>query len=456
MRGRKFSNGIKASLAILTVALFATSLWASDETVLHSFGRGTDGINAPNNWISQGSLIMDAAGNLYGTTTYGGIHSCYDYNRDTGCGTVFELSPNQDGSWTEKVLHSFGNGTDGVYPYGGLIFDAAGNLYGTTSQGGIHSNCYQGSTCGTVFELSPNGDGTWKEKVLHNFGNGTDGCVPYAGLIFDTAGNLYGTTSQGGIHISCHNSGIYGGTVFELSPREGGGWTERLLHSFGAYRRSRYPTAALVFDAAGNLYGTADGGDTGYGTVFELTPNQEGGWTELVRHNFGRGGADGYGPLGNLIIDAAGNFYGTTFGGGIHGGGTVFELSPTGGNGLWRETVLHSFGNGTDGYGPFAGLIFDAAGNLYGTTESGGIHQTCPSLPPNGCGTMFELSPRQDGGWTETVLHSFDGTDGAGPAAGLIFDAAGNLYSTTANGGIHQCSNNWGTFGCGTVFEIMH
>ncbi len=453
MRGKKFSNGFNAALAILTVALFATSLWASDEKVLHSFGNGTDGINGPNNWVSQGSLLMDAAGNLYGTTTYGGIHGCYDYYQDTGCGTVFKLSPSQDGSWTEKVLHSFGNGTDGTYPYGGLIFDAAGNLYGTTSQGGIHSCDWMG--CGTVFELSPNQDGSWTEKVLHSFGDGTDGAHPYASLIFDAAGNLYGTTSAGGIHNNC----AYGtcGTVFELSPREDGRWTERVLHSFDTDRYGFSPSASLVLDAAGNLYGTAGGGDVGYGTVFELSPNQDGSWTDLVRHNFGRGGEDGGGPMGNLIIDDAGNLYGTTSGGGIHDGGTAFELSPTGGNGLWTETVLHGFGNGqgTDGAGPAAGLIFDGAGNLYGTTSGGGIHQTCPSLPPfNRCGTVFELSPRQDGGWTETVLHSFDGTDGADPAAGLIFDAAGNLYSTTAGGGIHQCSNNWGTFGCGTVFKI--
>ncbi len=397
-------------------ATFSVTI-GQQETVLHSFGNGTDGQNP-----YAGGLIFNAAGYLYGTTQLGGIH---------GLGTVFELSPNGSGGYTETVLHSFGNGTDGQYPYASLIFDGAGNLYGTTWVGGIHGY-------GTVFELSPREGGGYTETVLHSFGNPAtqDGQNPYTGLIFDAAGNLYGTTYYGGIHG--------GGTVFELSPREGGGWTETVLHSFGNGTDGQNPVANLIFDGAGNLYGTTwVGGIHGYGTVFELSPREGGGYTETVLHSFGNG-TDGSKPVAGMIFDGAGNLYGTTSYGGIHDTcpegtcGTVFELSPRQGGG-WTETVLHSFGNGTDGQNPYTGgLIFDAAGNLYGTTYGGGIY---------GEGTVFEMTPREGGGYTETVLHSFgNGTDGQSPEAGLIFDGAGNLYGTTLVGGIH---------GDGTVFEIM-
>ena len=336
----------------------------------------------------------------------------------------------------ETVLHSFGNSAtqDGTYPEAGLIFDAAGNLYSTTSEGGIHGD-------GTVFELSPREGGGYTETVLHSFGStDTDGIYPYYGsLLLDGAGNLYGTTPEGGIHSD--------GTVFELSPREGGGYTETVLHSFGnpATHDGQNPYAGLIFDTVGNLYGTTTGGGMyNRGTAFELSPNGSGGYTETVLHSFGNG-TDGSGPEADLIMDRAGNLYGTTVAGGIHhtcssgGCGTVFELSPLEGGG-WTEAVLHSFGNGTDGVNPLAGLIFDAAGNLYGTTQAGGIHDICYG----GCGTVFELSPRQGSGWTETVLHSFndveDGQDGWYPAAGLVLGAGGNLYGTTQFGGIH----GWG------------
>ena len=420
MQGQRFSIGLRAALAMFTVALFVTSAWAAaPEKVLRSFNvSGNDG------FYPYAGLVFDAAGNLYGTTMEGGIH---------GQGMVFELTPQESGSWTEKVLHSF-NSTDGAYPYAGLIFDAAGNLYGTTVRGGIHDD-------GAVFELTPKEGGGWTEKVLHSFGHGTDGTYPFAGLIFDAAGNLYGTTYEGGIHGY--------GTVFELTPQEGGGWTEEVLHSFNLNGTDgAYPQASLIMDAAGNLYSTtyAGGihlqsgcGSVGCGTVFEVSPREGGAWTETVLHSFNFNGTDTDGdePYAGLIIDAAGNLYGTTIAGGIHNNGTVFELSPREGGG-WLETVLHSFNlNGTDGAVPYASLIMDAAGNLYGTTYDGGIHYS---------GTVFELTPREGGGWTETVSHSFgNGTDGYEPYAGLIIDAAGNLSGTTVEGGIH---------GYGTVFEI--
>src|SRR5271167_2273777 len=361
-------------------------------------------------------LIFDAAGNLYGTTSGGGTGTYF--------GTVFELTPTAGGGWMEQVLHSF-NGGDGYWPFAGLIFDAAGNLYGTTYVGGAYGE-------GTVFELTPAAGGGWTERVLYSFCSQrscTDGETPGAGLIFDAAGNLYGTTSGGG-------TGTYFGTVFELTPTAGGGWMEQVLHSFNG-GDGYWPFAGLIFDAAGNLYGTTYvGGAYGEGTVFELTPAAGGGWTEQVLYNFKHNGTDGYNPEAGLIFDKNGNLYSTTLAGGTYGEGTVFELRPTAG-GDWTEEVLHSFGNGTDGYQPAGSLMFDAAGNLYGTTYGGGTY---------GYGTVFELTPTAGGGWTEKVLHSFgNGPDGYYPYAGLIFDAAGNLYSTTHGGG---------TYGYGTVFEL--
>ena len=258
-------------------------------------------------------------------------------------------TPATGGGWTEQVLYSFGYLPDGISPSGGLIFDTAGNLYGTTSQGGEYSsNCNLG--CGTAFELTPAAGGGWTHQVLHTFTNNPDGALPSAGLIFDAAGNLYGTTSQGGTYPY--------GTVFELMPAAGGKWTEQVLHSFD-YTDGWLPSEVLVFDAGGNLYGTtAFGGTYNQGTVFELTPTVGGGWTEKALHNFNYSvsRADGWWPASGLIFDAAGDLYGTTYYGGISpnavstasGYGTAFELTPAGGS--WTEKMLHSFNlNGTDG-----------------------------------------------------------------------------------------------------------
>ena len=423
MRSKMLSIGLRAALAIFAVTLLVTSTWAAtnwNEKVLHNFNNnGTDG------HFPSAGLILDAAGNLYGTTYVGGAY---------GYGMVFELTPAAGGGWTEQVLHSFDyNGTDGGYPYAGLIFDKNGNLYGTTDVGGDLA-CNAPYGCGTVFQLTPAAGGGWNEKVLYSFEGNPDGADPYAGLIFDAAGNLYGTTSYGGTYRNCR----YGcGTVFELTPAAGGGWTETVLHSFDGNPDGANPLfGGLIFDAAGNLYGTTyQGGTYSYGTVFELTPPAGGGWTEKVLYSFNNDGMDGVWPESGPIFDAAGNLYGTTRQGGTYGGGTVFELTPTPGGG-WTEQVLHYFGNGMDGVIPYAGLIFDAAGNPYGSTEGGGDY---------GDGTVFELTPATGGGWTEQVLHSFNGTDGYCPWTGLIFDVGGNLYGTTTGGG---------TYGGGTVFEL--
>jgi uncharacterized repeat protein (TIGR03803 family) len=231
--------------------------------------------------------------------------------------------PKAGGDWTEKVLHSFNlNGTDGYDPIAGLIFDAAGNLYGTTLEGGAHDS-------GTVFELTIKSGGDWTEKILYNFNGSNEGLEPLAGLIFDAAGNLYGTTNAGG---------AYGfGTVFELTPKAGGGWTEKVLHSFNdSGKDGFYPWTGLIFDAARNLYGTTafggsgscnDNGIAGCGTVFELTPKAGGSWTEKILHSFDNNGKDGNYPAATLIFGSAGSVYGTTEGGGAYGFGTVFKIT---------------------------------------------------------------------------------------------------------------------------------
>ena len=284
------------------------------ETVLHSFQQnGTDGIQP------VAGLTMDAAGNLYGTTFAGG-----PYNG----GTVFELTPSAGGGWTETVLHNFNHdGSDGYTPEAGLVLDAAGDLYGTTHDGGTH-NCgtpQSDDGCGTVFELSPASGGGWTETVLHSFSNnGLDGIYPFAGpLIFDAAGNLYGTTYWGGAY------GV--GTVFELRPNGGGSWTEAVLHNFKQNGTDGgQPLAGLIFDTVGNLYGTTGlGGTYDSGTVFELTPSGGGGWTESLLYSFcsQNGCPDGNQPQAGLVPDADGNLYGTTNRTTYDASGTVFELT---------------------------------------------------------------------------------------------------------------------------------
>jgi uncharacterized repeat protein (TIGR03803 family) len=418
MQAKSFSVAFTATLALSTLArlLTSTPAVAQTEKVLFSF-QGKK-MSSP-----AGHLIFDSAGNLYGTTGEGGMY---------GDGSVFELSPKPDGGWTEQVLHSF-NFTDGKYPYANLIFDAVGNLYGTTLDGGAHAN-------GTVFELLPKVGGGCTEKVLHNFSAaGTEGTTPFTNLIFDAAGNLYGTAYSGGDVACVTNNGGACGTVFELSPAGAGDWTLKVLHKFHGIDGA-YPAAGLIFDRGGNLYGTTSGGGPDVlnqlGTVFELSRSTSGAWTEKVLHDF-NAVDDGNQPLAGLIFDTAGNLYGTTPYGGDGAGsvGTVFELSPTAA-GHWMEKVLYSFNTAVDGAAPRASLIFDVAGNLYGTTSLGGAEHY---------GTVFELSPAGVGDWTEKVLHSFTGRDGNDPQTSLIMDAVGNLYGTTIEGGAHND---------GTVFEI--
>lgn len=347
-----------------------------------------------------------------------------------------------DAAGAETVLYRFTGGADGLIPASGLILDASGNLYGTTMDGGS-------SGAGTVFQLAPPAAGmtTWAESVLHSFGGGTgDGGSPAAPLALAAGDNVYGITRQGG------SAGL--GTAFKLVPPTGGGtpWTENVLHSFtggndGSYPGTPYATAWLIIGPGGKLYGTTyDGGTANSGTVVEVNSSTG---KEKVLYSF-LGGADGANPQAGLITGAGGKLYGTTFDGGAANVGTVFSLTPpTEGQTAWTETVLYSFKGGTgskDGANSTAGLIADANGNLYGTTNNGGGSSACSY---GGCGTVFKLVPPAKGktSWAEVVLYRFKGgKDGIDPSAGVIADENRNLYGTTSYGG--------GAANAGIVFKI--
>jgi uncharacterized repeat protein (TIGR03803 family) len=428
---RRYSLTVSFALISMGLVLIvAVNAEASDTfTLLYDFNyyAGADPI---------GDLIFDSAGNIYGTAASGGLQSP---NCEFNCGVVFELSPS-GGGWTYKAIYYFTGGEDGGEPHGRLTLDAKGNLYGTTYLGGtVNGSCSTG--CGTVFELSPSA-GDWNFTLLHSF-SGPDGSTPWTGLTPDSAGKLYGTTTGGG------SAGA--GTVFGLSP-SGGSWAFSTLYDFKSYSDGFFPFSDLAIDGAGNLYGaTLEGGSsgpncyaaTGCGTVFELS-SSGGVWKFSVLHTFqgvkqGAKTGDGSGPWGAIALDSAGNVYGTTSQGGrTYGGGTVFKVSQSAGK--WKEQILHRFGATPSAGGePLGGVTLDKAGNLYGTTSYGG---------PSGNGTVFSLTPLQTGGWKFASLYSFSYNgqpDGIHPEAGVIPDAAGNLYGTTTSEG--------GDFE-GTVFEL--
>jgi uncharacterized repeat protein (TIGR03803 family) len=331
-----------------------------------------------------------------------------------------------------------------VHPEAGLTADAAGHLYGTSR--GYCSDEY--CNVGFVFEVKHSGN-SWKESIIYQFTGSSDGATPEAGLILDGSGNLYGTTTAGGYFGGdCYGTGC--GTVFELTPNSGGVWTETVLYSFTGGGEGGAPSTGLTLDASGNLYGTAGGGAYRSGLVFELSPSN-GGWTEQVLYSFGQG-SDGTNPSANLTLDKAGNIYGTTFFGGGQGTcdidgsnkfcGTVFELTPNSG-GTWTESLLYRFTGGSDGAEPRTQLVFDDSGNLYGATEYGG-NPKCQTEIGVGCGTVFELT-NLGGNWTERVLHGFDGNDGQFPIGDVAFDNKGNVYGTTGGGGAYKK---------GVVFEV--
>jgi uncharacterized repeat protein (TIGR03803 family) len=380
---RVSASWLACGLAAMLVA--TAQAQSASEIVLHNFEAG-----APNGAYPIAGVIRDSAGNLYGTTPNGGT-----YNE----GVVYKV----DSAGHQTVLYNFTVGADGWNPYSGVIQDSAGNLYGTTSLGGDLSGC-GGLGCGVVYKLDTAGN----ETVLYSFTGGADGSEPSAGVIRDSAGNLYGTTGIGGTGA---------GVVYMLDTAG----QETVLYSFTGGADGSSPYAGVIRDSEGNLYGTTPNGGAGYGVVFKLdTAGQE-----TVLHAF-TGRADGSYPYNGVIRDSAGNLYGTTrYGGtavGYNGYGVVFKLDTAG-----QETVLYTFMGGADGGVPYAGVIRDSAGNLYGTTyEFGDL--SASACFGYGCGVVYKLDTSRN----ETVLYSFTGgADGANPAAGVIRDEAGNLYGTT-------------------------
>jgi uncharacterized repeat protein (TIGR03803 family) len=324
---------------------------------------------------------------------------------------------------TYKKVYSFAGGSDGSDPASPLTFDGAGNAYGTTASGGLFD-------LGTIFMITPSGE----EQVLYSFQGGGDGSDPHGGVILDATGNLYGTAVAGGSGGICAGDGC--GVVFELT-NSAGNWILNTLYNFTGLNDGSGPGSPLIFDSAGNLYSTApDGGAHSAGVVFELSPTEDG-WKQKTIHAF-TGGKDGaIGSLGALLLDSAGNLYGTTELGGPAGAGGIYRLSPTAHG--WKSTVLYDFQGMPDAANPYGGLISDAAGNLYGTTYFGGAA---------GLGAVFQLSPGPNRTWQENVLYNFQGgTDGSFPTTTLLFDATGALYGTTSTGGRPSCD-------CGTVFSL--
>jgi uncharacterized repeat protein (TIGR03803 family) len=434
---------------IIAVALGPTASADGKEKVLYSFQGGTNDGEYP-----AGGVVFDKAGNLYGATTDGG-GEC----PPAQCGTVFQLAlPAQKGDpWTETVLYVFkGNSSgDGNTPAGSVIIDSAGNLYGTTGYGGTGDCVLLGTKvgCGTIYELSPPAQkgGAWTETVLYSFPTAKQGYLPNGNLVFDSVGNLYGATMFGGGYgTTCDAFYQYCGAVFELSlpKKKGGKWTEKVLHSFrgiaaGAdFGDGANPIGGFALDSTGAIYGaTSIGGlncphssNQGCGTVFKLAPPGGKGqaWTEqmLIRFNSASSGAAE--PSSGVILDKSGNLYSTTVGGGRYGEGTVFKLAPHRA-GTWKEEVLYSFHGQIDGANPQGGVVLDARGTMYGTSEGGMI-----------------FSLRYVGGsWVFALVYDFKkAPDGWHPTGPLVFDAGGSLFGTTQWGGTGQSCQG----GCGTVY----
>lgn len=395
---QRVSHLLLVSCAVLIFLAIEASAQTATFKVLHSFTGGSDGAEPLNGLVSANE------GRLYGTTQLGGT-GC-----PTGCGTVFELAPSGS-SWTEKVLYAFpGYGHYAPGPTGTLSMDARGHIYGTTLNGG-DASC----KCGTVYELSETGN-SWTAKTIHKFtGPPNDGENSYSGLVVDEAGNLYGTTYYGG---SINDDG----TLFELSPTAGG-WGEQVLVNFNESTFGMNPYSGLTLDAAGNLYGTtSEGGVGGDGTVFKLAPS-ESGWVPTTVYAFTSSDGVGYNLFG-VTLDSREIFGVTDFGG--VGDGNVFKLTNDGSG--WSFANLYAFKAGTGGLFPNGEAVIDQNGSLYGVTMNGGVH---------GLGTLYRLE-LVNGVWTETVLHTFTGaTDGGEPFGKLVLDSAGNLFGVASMGGAY-------------------
>ncbi len=409
---------IAGALVVLTFLTVNIGAGAQTEKTLYSF-NGTTG-------AQPFGLAEDALGNFYGAST---ATTTQKY------GSIYRLAKGPSGHWNMTVLYVFKGLRDGKYPNAKLVVDSAGNLYGTTAYEGGIRDC----SCGTVFELSPTASGPWKETTLYSFQGGSDGAEPFAGPAWDSAGNLYGTTYAGG------QADL--GTVFELSPVSGGGWTENTIHSFQGGSDGLNPSDPVALDQSGNIYGTTETGGgqgscggtgDGCGVVFEVMPNS-GSWSESILYTFN---GDLGVPTGGLAFDQYGDIYGVTNRGGylsLCGGlgcGTVFQLYTY--QGSWEMAFIYGFQDLTDGAFPYGGLAVSKMGEtVYGTATSGGTYSS---------GTVFKVS-NTNAGWTEETLYDFaGGTDGAYPYGNLILDTHGNLYGTTTAGGIDNQ---------GTIFKLF-
>jgi uncharacterized repeat protein (TIGR03803 family) len=403
------STVVRALLAAATLLALGYLPEAKAQTfqILYSFPGGLNGAGP------TGSLVMDSSNNLLGTTTNGGDTGCGSY---IGCGVVYKLSL----SGAESTLTSFHKLPDAQYPLAGVIWNG-GHYYGTTETGGT------GGGFGTVFSVTPGGS----RSILYSFQGSADGQLPFSGLTRDQSGSLYGTTEYGGSYTTCTTYGC--GTVYKVD--KNGNHT--VLHAFTGLDGA-YPFGGVIGDAAGNLYGTTQSGGSGpctggCGVVFKLDTAGN----ETVLYNFQGYPTDGVGPTTTLVTDPEGNFYGTTYGGGTDGEGTIFKLSPQG-----LLTTLHNFSARRDGGAPSMGVIRDSRGNLYGTTYFGG--STSCGLHEHGCGVVYRLTPTGQ----FIVLHLFVGgpSDGENPTWGnLLLDSSGNLYGVATSGGAYSS---------GVVFKI--
>jgi len=404
-------------LAALAVAfLLATSAHAQTYSVIYNFAGGSDGATP------FAGVTFDSAGSMYGTASAAGRR---------GYGDVYRLVPGGSG-WTFYLLYTFrGLGpqdNDGAGPYSRVTIGPDGALYGSTISGGDGDGCRELHGCGTVYRVSPKPGqiyDPWEETVLYRFGT-YDGSDPYFGdVVFDSAGNLYGTTRNGGANLQ--------GAVYKLTPLAGN-WTEQVIYSFAGMPDGSAPLNGPVLDQSGNLYGiTYAGGVSGWGTVYRLSLS---GSTsqESVLYSFHNGG-DGLYPTSAVFLDASGNLYGATQTGGADGGGAVFELTPSG-NGAWSVSTVYGF-SGPGLANSYRTLTMDRAGYLYGTDSMGGAH---------GQGSVFKLTP-SNGGWICTTLHDFTGgEDGGAPYGVLSVNGNGNIYGTASTGG---------AYGNGVVFEIV-
>jgi uncharacterized repeat protein (TIGR03803 family) len=426
MKAKTISQANKPSLTLRVAALaaivlgLAASAAAQTEATIYNFGP-----TPPTNPYT--GVTLDSSGNLYGVSYYGQ--------------TAYKLSRSGN-EWQATTLYTFTAGDSGLYPSSPPVFDFDGNLYGVAAGGGAHNQ-------GVVYKLTPTSQGPWQETVLYSFTGGKDGAGPAYNVIFDKAGNLYGTTSYGGSYANnfiCQTDYQGCGTIFELSPTRNGQWNFHLLYTFTDHFNDFGP-AFLAFDSAADLYASSSGGPSGFegqsspGSILKFTPSSSGQWTPSVIYDFAN--YDG-GEPGNIVFDSAGNIYGPAFrdgtpncetGIGAEGCGEVFKLS-RGSGGKYTLTVLYAFSGYSDGAFP-EGLVL-LHGNLYGDTFQGGS-----AWEQDGNGVIFELSPNSDGTFTETTVFTFQGSDGSWPESIPVVDSAGNLYGTTVYGGANGAGVAW-------------